>query len=222
MGGKCAVRGVVMRPTRRVISAPTLLPGRDQADWLSRLVISEKGRRVGFIQGYDPETLREVIDREAVYERLVEVSRQRSFPDQLEQVWLFKVLGELDEALEISERTVRLARMSGTRRDLLHARIIHATVNQHRGAYTAAEAELTACIEEAEGQRWERISALAHSHRGKARYDAGDYDGAREDFKRELFLRQELGADDEQLEITMGFIEAAERKRSTSRGLFAS
>nr|WP_110589622.1 hypothetical protein [Microbacterium suaedae] len=177
---------------------------------------------MGFIQGYDSETLQEIVDRPGVYERLAEVRRQRSFPAQLEQVWLLKVLGEYDEALQISEHTVRLARMSGTRKDLLHARVLHASVNQVRGAHARAEAELTSCIEEAEGQGWPRITALAHSHRGKTRYDAGDYEGARGDFKRELFLRQEMGADDDQLEQTMTFIEAAERKRSTNRGLFAS
>ncbi|MTE23557.1 MULTISPECIES: hypothetical protein [Microbacterium] len=177
---------------------------------------------MGFIQGYDADTLQEIVDRSAVYERLIEVRRQRSFPAQLEQVWLLKVLGELDEALQVAEHAVRLARMSGTRKDLLHARILHATVNQMRGAFTRAEAELTACIEEAEGQRWARIGALAHTHRGKVRLDAGDYDGARADFKRELFLRQELGADDDELETTLTFVETAERRRSQSRGLFAS
>lgn len=182
----------------------------------------KKGPGVGFIQGYDPETLREVVDRTAVYERLVEVRSQRSFPAQLEQVWLLKVLDELDEALQVAEHAVRLARMSGTRKDLLHARILHATVQQNRGSYSRAEAELTTCIEEADGQGWSRISALAHSHRGKVRFDAGDYDGARADFKRELFLRQEMGADDDQLEVTMTFVETAEKKRAAARGRFAS
>ena len=177
---------------------------------------------MGFIQGYDKETLQEIVDRSAVFDRLVEITDQRSFPSQLEQVWLYKVLGELDDALTVSEQAVRLARMSGTRKDLLHARIMHASVNHLRGAFARAEAELTTCIEEAEGQKWPRIGALAHSHRGKVRYDAGDYEGARADFKRELFLRQEMGADDETLEQTMSFIEAAEAKRgSTATGLFS-
>jgi len=177
---------------------------------------------VGFIQGYDKDTLQEIVDRSAVYDRLVEITGQRSFPSQLEQVWLYKVLGELDDALRIAEHAVRLARMSGTRKDLLHARIMHASVNHLRGAFSRAETELTTCIEEADGQKWPRIAALAHSHRGKVRYDAGDYEGARSDFKRELFLRQEMGADDETLEQTMTFIEAAESKRgSTATGLFA-
>lgn len=169
---------------------------------------------MGLIKGYDAETLQEIIERAEVYERLTEVRSQRSFPAQLEQVWLLKVLGEIDEALQVSEHSVRLARMSGTRKDLLHARILHASVNQQRGAFARAESELSTCIEEADGQGWPRITALAHSHRGKTRYDAGDYDGARADFKRELFLRQELGADDTQLEQAMSFIEAAERKRA--------
>lgn len=169
---------------------------------------------MGFIQGYDSDTLQEIVDRSGVQERLEEVREQRSFPAQLEQIWLLKVLGELDESKRVAEHAVRLARMSGTRKDLLHARILHASVNQQRGAFSRAEGELSSCIEEAEGQGWQRISALAHSHRGKTRYDAGDYAGARSDFKRELFLRQELGADDEQLEQVMTYVEAAERRRS--------
>lgn len=177
---------------------------------------------MGFIQGYDTDTLQEIVDRAAVYGRLVDITGQRSFPSQLERVWLYKVLGELDDAMTVAELAVRLARMSGTRKDLLHARILHASVNTLRGAYDRAENELTTCIEEAEGQKWPRISALAHSHRGKNRYSAGDYDGARSDFKRELFLRQEMGADDEVLEQTMTFIEAAESHREArSTGLFA-
>ncbi len=174
-----------------------------------------KGFGVGFIQGYDSDTLQEIVDRASVQERLEEVRPQRSFPAQLELVWLLKVLGDLDESRRVAEHAVRLARMSGTRKDLLHARILHASVNQRLGAYSRAEGELTSCIEEAEGQGWQRISALAHSHRGKTRYDAGDFSGARSDFKRELFLRQELGADDEQLEQVMTYIEAAERRRAS-------
>ncbi|WP_345439119.1 hypothetical protein [Microbacterium gilvum] len=171
---------------------------------------------MSFIHGYDPETLREIVDPAECRERLAEIGVQRSLPALLERVWLLKVLGELDEALSIAEQAVRVARMAGTRKDLLRARVLHATVQQFRGAYSAAEHELSTCVEEAEGQGWAGIAAFALQHRGKTRFDAGDSEGARRDFKRVLFLRQEMNAPDDQLEATMAAVEAAELRRSRS------
>lgn len=168
------------------------------------------------ISGYDPDTLREIVDAEQCRERLHEIGEQRSFPALLERVWLLKVLDQLDDALAMSEQAVRQARMAGTRKDLLHARILHATVMQARGAFPAAAQELTTCAEEAEGQEWSALAAVAFQHRGKVHYDAGDYDGARSDFKRALFLRQDSGASDEQLQSTLLAIDAAERRRAES------
>lgn len=168
------------------------------------------------IHGYDPETLREIIDPAECRARLAEIGQQRSLPALLERVWLLKVLGELDEALSLSEQAVRLARMSGTRKDLLRARILHASVQHWRGAYAAAEYELSTCADEAEGQGWGSIAAFALQHRGKTRYDAGDINGARADFKRTLFLRQDAGATDAELEPTLLCVEAADRRRHHS------
>ncbi|TXK15941.1 tetratricopeptide repeat protein [Microbacterium wangchenii] len=169
---------------------------------------------MSYIRGYDPDTLREIVDLRECEERLDEIGPQRSLPALLERVWLLKVLGRLDEALVISEQSVRVARMAGTRKDLLRARILHATVLQARGALPAAMQELTTCAEEAEGAEWSGIAAFALQHRGKVSYDAGDYDEARTDFKRALFLRQDAGAADEQLESTLLAIDAADRRRS--------
>ena len=114
----------------------------------------------------------------------------------------------------MSEQSVRVARMGGTRKDLLRARILHASVQQFRGAYAAAHQELTTCAEEAEGQGWAALAAFAFQHRGKVSYDAEDFAGARADFKRALFLRQQAGAPEEQLESTLLAIEAADRRRT--------
>jgi tetratricopeptide (TPR) repeat protein len=111
---------------------------------------------------------------------------------------------------------VRVARMAGTRKDLLRARILHATVLQAREAYAAADQELTTCAEEAEGQGWAGIAAFALQHRGKVNYDAGDFEAARKDFKRALFLRQESGATEDQLESTLLAIDAADRRRAAA------
>jgi len=168
---------------------------------------------VGNIKGYDPETLREIVDQRECLERLEEIGALRSLPALLERVWLLKVTGQLDEALAVSEQSVRTARMGGTRKDLLRARILHATVLQWRGQHGPAEQELTFCAEEAEGQGWAGIAAFAYQHRGKNRFDADDLDGARADFKRTLFLRQEVGAGDEELEPVLLAIDAIDRRR---------
>lgn len=168
---------------------------------------------MSYIHGYDPDTLREIVDPAQCLERLSEIGSQRSLPALLERVWLLKVLDRLDDALAVSEQSVRVARMAGTRKDLLRARILHATVYQCRGALAAASQELTTCAEEAEGQGWSSIAAFALQHRGKVAYDGGDFDSARQDFKRALFLRQESGTPDDQLESTLLAIDAAERRR---------
>lgn len=168
---------------------------------------------MSYIQGYDPDTLREIVDPRHCSERLDEIGEQRSLPALLERVWLLKVLGRPEDALSISDQSVRVARMAGTRKDLLRARILHATVLQALRAYAAAEQELTACADEAEGQGWSAIAAFAYQHRGKVHYDEGDFDSARRDFKRALFLRQESGVPDDQLESTLLAIDAADRRR---------
>lgn len=169
---------------------------------------------MSYIHGYDPDTLREQIDPRQCRDRLDEIGEQRSLPALLERVWLLKVLGKLEDALVLSEQSVRVARMAGTRKDLLRARILHATVQQYRAAYAAAEQELTSCAFEAEGQGWNAIAAFAYQHRGKVHFDAEDYVSARADFKRALFLRQEAGTPDDQLESTLLAIDAADRRRS--------
>ena len=169
---------------------------------------------MSYIKGYDPETLREIIDVHQCRERLAELGDQRSLASLLERVWLLKVVDRLDDALVISEQSVRVARMGGPRKDLLRARVLHASVLQFRGAYAAAIQELTTCAEEAEGQGWAALAAFALQHRGKVYFESTDYVNARADFKRALFLRQEAGAPEEQLESTLLAIDAAERRRS--------
>ncbi len=170
---------------------------------------------MSFIRGYDHESLRELVDLDECAARLEEIESQRSLPALLERVWLLKVLDRLDEALALADETVRQARMAGTRKDVLRARVLHATILQYRGAYAAAEQELATCADEAEGQRWLSIAAFAYHHHGKNAYDAGDFDTARDSFKQSLFLRREAGAEDRELETVLLAIEAAERRRTS-------
>lgn len=171
---------------------------------------------MSYIRGYDAETLREIVDARECKDRLDEIGEQRSLPALLERVWLLKVLDRLEDALVISEQSVRVARMAGTRKDLLRARILHASVVQSRGAFAAAEQELSMCVDEAEGQGWSGIAAFAYQHLGRARYAEGNFDAARKDFKRALFLRQDSGANDEQLQPILLAIDAADRGRARS------
>lgn len=168
---------------------------------------------MSLIRGYDRESLREQVDLDECAARLAEIEEQRSLPALLERVWLLKVLGRLDDALALADEAVRQARMAGTRKDVLRARVLHATILQYRGAYAAAEQELATCAAEAEGQRWLSIAAFAYQHHGKNAYDAGDFETARESFKQSLFLRRESGAQDSELETALLAIEAAERHR---------
>ena len=168
---------------------------------------------MSYIKGFDPETLRELVDAHECRERLDEIGEQRSLPALLERVWLLKMLDRLDDSLVLSEQSVRVARMAGTRKDLLRARILHATVMRARGASAAAEQELTTCAEEAEGQGWSGLAAFAYQHRGRTFFEAGDFDAAREDFKRTLFLRQESGASESELAAVLHAVDAADRRR---------
>lgn len=168
---------------------------------------------MSLIRGYDQESLRERVDLDECAARLDEIEEQRSLPALLERVWLLKVLGRLDDALVLADEAVRQARMAGTRKDVLRARVLHATILQYRGAHAAAEQELATCATEAEGQHWLSIAAFAYQHHGKNAYDAGDYETARESFKQSLFLRRESGAEDRELETVLLAIEAVERRR---------
>ncbi len=167
---------------------------------------------MSLILGYDRDTLRERVDLAECRERLDQIAEQRSLAALLEQVFLLKMLGELDDALKVSEQSVRLARMAGTRKDLLRARVLHASVLHWRSSFAAAEAELETCANEAEGQGWPNIAAFAMQHLGKVHFDAGALEAARSAFKRSLFFRQEAGANDAELETTFLAIDAVERR----------
>ncbi|MFB7844362.1 hypothetical protein [Microbacterium sp. NPDC056052] len=168
---------------------------------------------MGYIKGYDPDSLRELVDPSECEARLDEIADLRSLPSMLERVWLLKVLDRLDDALRLADEAVRQARMAGTRKDLLRARVLRATVQQYRGAHAAADHELAACVAEAEGQGWVPIAAFAHQHRGRNAFEAGDYDQARDSFKRTVFLRREAGADDTALEAALLAVDTVERRR---------
>ncbi|MET0932633.1 MAG: hypothetical protein ABWX56_02895 [Mycetocola sp.] len=155
---------------------------------------------LSIILGYDAETLREKVDLKAVGDRLIELGDMRSLSALCEKAWLLKLAGQLDEALDVANQCVRLARFTGDRKGLMQPRMLRAQVLQYRGAYDEAVHELSSLINEAHTHDWRMLEALALQHRGKVYFDQGEYKPALADFKASVRLRTDLGATDEELE----------------------
>ena len=155
---------------------------------------------LSIILGYDADTLREQVDLKAVGERLAEIGDMRSLSALCEKAWLLKVAGQLDEALDLANQCVRLARFTGDRKGLMQPRMLRAQVLQFRGAYDEALHELSSLINEAHTHEWSMLEALALQHRGKVYFDQREYKLALADFKASIRLRTDLGASDEELE----------------------
>jgi tetratricopeptide (TPR) repeat protein len=155
------------------------------------------------ILGYDAASLREKVDLKAVGERLDELGELRSLTALCEKAWLLKVAGQLDEALEIANEAVRLARFTGDRKELIRPRLLRAQVLQFRGAYDDAIHELNACADEAHTHEWTLYEAFSLQHRGKVYFDMKRFEEALEDFRAAAELRRQLGAPDEQIESSL-------------------
>ncbi|PSL36790.1 tetratricopeptide repeat protein [Labedella gwakjiensis] len=155
------------------------------------------------ILGYDAATLREKVDLRAVGERLDELGDLRSLTALCEKAWLLKVAGQLDEALDVANEAVRLARFTGDRKELVRPRLLRAQVLQFRGSYDDAIHELNACVDEAHTHEWTLYEAFSLQHRGKVYFDLERFEEALADFQAAAELRRELGAPDEQIESSL-------------------
>lgn len=160
------------------------------------------------ILGYDPATLRERIDVDAAEARLADVQQFRSLSALNEQVGLLRVLGRLDEAFEVAQTAYRQSRFTGAREDAVAARIRRAQVQQYQGKLDAALVELSGCVDEAVAHEWHQLAGFALQHRGKARFDQGDYRGALADFEAALEHREREGTPSDQIESTTFAIRA--------------
>lgn len=160
------------------------------------------------ILGYDPATLRERIDVDAAEARLTEVLAFRSLAAMNEQVALLRMLGRLDEAFDIAQAAYRQSRFTGAREDALAARIRRAQVQQYQGKLDVALTELSGCVDEAITHEWHEHAGFALQHRGKTRFDLGDYAGALADFERALEERERDGIPQNQVESTKFAIRA--------------
>jgi len=173
---------------------------------------------MSLILGYDPTTLRERVDLLEVGRRLDDLGEMRSLEALCERAWLLKVTGRLDEALDVANQAMRLARFTGNRKDMIRPRILRAQVLQYSAHFAEATAELTACIDEAHTQEWHALESVALQHRGKVFFDQALYAEALADFRVSVTLREKLGATADQLESTLIAVAVAESFLDEQRG----
>ncbi len=105
---RCPRRARSPRSSSAESSARRAAPAR--ASPSGKMSAMQRGADVTYIKGYDPSTLREIVDAHECAERLEQIGAQRSLPALLERIWLLKVLGELDDAADVADQTVRVAR----------------------------------------------------------------------------------------------------------------
>jgi tetratricopeptide (TPR) repeat protein len=165
---------------------------------------------LSIILGYDPTTLRERVDLRAAGDRLIELGELRSLSALSEKVALLRLVGRLDEAWEVANEAVRLARFTGDREQLLGSRIRRAQVLQYQGKLDEAHKELSGCVDEARIHEWTALEAFASQHRGKVLFDQNEFEGAVADFTTAVSLREKLGASADELESSLIALAVAE------------
>lgn len=180
-------------------------------------ILSTREPTLSIILGYDPSTLRERVDQRAANERLDELGSLRSLSALNEKTVLLRLLGRLEEALQVGNEAVRQARFTGDREQLLGARVRRAQVLQYQGKPDEAVVELTGCIEEARGREWTALEAFAIQTRGKAHFDASDYENALSDMTAAVFLREKLGASPAEIEGALTAVAVVQRLSEEKR-----
>lgn len=151
----------------------------------------------------DAETLREeLLSEEDTREWLEEV------PDDPHAVSFWRMLGELDRALEAG-RARLLEHEPGTT-PWASAAVRLAHVHHWREEYAEAHDLLCAAEEVLAGEP--ELLALVLQHRAKALFDEGRYAEARADAARALGLREQAGAGDGVVESSRETLDRIERE----------
>ncbi|RDV43065.1 hypothetical protein DOE76_19680 [Leifsonia sp. ku-ls] len=127
----------------------------------------------------------------------------RSLSALNEKTVLLRLLGRLDEAIEVANEAVRQARFTGDREQLLGARVRRAQVLQYQGKTDEAIVELTGCVDEARGREWTALEAFAIQNRGKVWFDTGEFENALADMTAAVFLREKLGASPAEIQAAL-------------------
>nr|WP_241732322.1 hypothetical protein [Galbitalea soli] len=160
--------------------------------------------------------MREIVDEDALNQRLDELGVQRSSTALNEKVGLLRLSGRLDEAWDVANEAVRQARFGGDRERLALARVRRAQVQQFQGRLDAALAELSDCVHEAHTHNWANAEAFALQHRGKVHFDLGELDAALRDFRDALTIRVRIKASADQIDSSMIAIAIVESMRDGS------
>ncbi len=142
----------------------------------------------------------------------------RSLSALNEKTVLLRLLGRLDEAIEVGNEAVRQARFTGDREQLLGARIRRAQVLQYQGKTDEAVVELTGCADEARGREWTALEAFAVQNRGKVYFDTGDYENALADMTAAVFLREKLGASPAEIQAALTAVAVVQSAFDAQRG----
>jgi tetratricopeptide (TPR) repeat protein len=165
---------------------------------------------VSIIIGYDAVTLREKVDLRAAGDRLDQLGELRSLSALNEKVALLRLLGRLDEAMDIANAAVRQSRFTGSREELAASRVRRAQVLQYQGKLDEAALELSHCINEAEAHDWTGVAAAARENRGKVHFEQGSLEASLADLKAAVVLREKDGASADQLESSLVAADAVE------------
>jgi tetratricopeptide (TPR) repeat protein len=170
----------------------------------------------GMITGYDPETLRELVDRDAVEARLRELGSGRSTSALGEKAELLRMLGRLGEALVAAEQAFRLAHFGGDREHLTSARLRRARVFQFQGELDRALAEMVAVRATAALEGWGSLEATAAQLAGTALFELRRFGDARDAFAAALDIRTGAAAPTVDVEASRFALAAATRRLASS------
>ena len=165
----------------------------------------------GMITGYDPETLRELVDRAAAELRLQALGNGRSTAALSEKAELLRLLGRNGEALVAAEQAFRLAHFGGDREQLTTARLRRARVFQYQGELDRALAEMIAVRATAAIEEWASLEGSAAYSGGTVLFDLGRFAEARVVFTAALDIRSGSGAPADEVESVRFALETATR-----------
>lgn len=164
------------------------------------------------ITGYDPETLREHVDRAAAESRLAEIGNGRSTAALSEKAELLRLLGRHAEALIAAEQAFRLAHFSGDREQLTAARLRRARVFHYQGEFDRALAEMTAVRSTAALEEWAALEGSAAYSAGSVLFDLGRFTESRDAFAAALDIRTGSEAPTSEIDAARLALEVATRQ----------
>lgn len=174
---------------------------------------------MGFILGWDPETLRETVDLRAVGERLTELGGMRSLAALSEKASLLCLADQLEEALATANQALREARFTGDRETTARARVRRASVLRRQGKTAQATKDLSDVIAEASTHEWRHTEAQARVQRAGAHFDADELEAAAADLRTGADLERRLQVPDAELESTLAALEIVESRLDERRRL---